>query len=73
MLSAMLSRYPDLPVLDTGSAGGIYGPQVFDGLKRPFVDAPMERRTVVPGDHFASLPSCMAAYLSRVLPKVKAL
>jgi hypothetical protein len=27
MLAAMLSLYPDLPVLDTGSAGGIYGLQ----------------------------------------------
>jgi pimeloyl-ACP methyl ester carboxylesterase len=44
MLASMLSLYPDLPVLDTGSAGGLYGPGLFDSLKRPFVDSPLERR-----------------------------
>jgi acetyl esterase/lipase len=117
MLSAMLALYPDLPVLDTGSAGGIYGPGLFDGLTRPFVDSPIERRMrlfapyvermkqphfacvgdadlfphriaadtsavaasrrlpfemrVVTGNHFSSLPACMAAFLSRVRPKVQ--
>jgi pimeloyl-ACP methyl ester carboxylesterase len=117
MLASMLALYPDLPALDTGSAGGFYGPALFDSLKRPFVDSPTERRMrlfapyvaqmkqphfacvgegdrfarevamqvtsrahdlhlpleadVVAGNHFTSLPTCMAAYLARVLPKVK--
>jgi dienelactone hydrolase len=117
MLSAMLALYPELPVLDTGSAGGLYPAGVFDALKRPFVDSPEERRLrlfvpylaqlkhphfacsgdadtyprrtaaqaqtqaaglhvpletrVVAGNHFTSLPGCMSAYLSRVLPIVR--
>ena len=44
MLSALLALYPDLPVRDTGSAGGLYGPELFDRLRVPFVDSPLERR-----------------------------
>jgi acetyl esterase/lipase len=45
VLSSLLSLYPDLPAGNTGSAGGIYGPEVFNYLKgRPFVDSPQERR-----------------------------
>jgi hypothetical protein len=44
MLSALLTLYPELPVVDTGSAGGLYGTGLFDALKRPFVDGPVERR-----------------------------
>jgi pimeloyl-ACP methyl ester carboxylesterase len=44
MLSSLLALYPSLPVIDTGSAGGLYGPALFDGLPRPFVDDPIERR-----------------------------
>jgi dienelactone hydrolase len=44
MLSAMLALYPELPVVDTGSAGGLYPAGLFDALKRPFVDSPEERR-----------------------------
>jgi dienelactone hydrolase len=44
MLSSMLTLYADLPVLDTGSAGGLYGPGLFDSLNRPFVDGPLERK-----------------------------
>jgi dienelactone hydrolase len=44
MLSALLALSPDLPVRDTGSAGGLYGPDLFDHMDLPFVDSPTERR-----------------------------
>jgi acetyl esterase/lipase len=44
MLSSLLALSPDLPVKDTGSAGGLYGANLFDHLARPFVDSPSERR-----------------------------
>lgn len=44
MLSLLASLYPSLPVLDMGSAGGIYGPELFDHMPGPFSDAPIERK-----------------------------
>jgi pimeloyl-ACP methyl ester carboxylesterase len=44
MLSALLALSPDLSVRDTGGAGGIYGPELFDHMEIPFVDSPTERR-----------------------------
>jgi hypothetical protein len=44
VLSALLTLEPDLPVLDTGSVGGIYQGQVFDFLDLPFKDSDEERK-----------------------------
>jgi hypothetical protein len=44
MLTSLLALSPDLPVRDTGSAGGLYGPSLFDAFERPFVDSPRERQ-----------------------------
>lgn len=43
VLAALLTLMPDLNVLDTGSAGGIYQGQVFDFLELPFHDSDEER------------------------------
>jgi hypothetical protein len=55
MLSSMLALYADLPALDTGSAGGLYGADLFDALERPFVDSPRERRLRLFAPHAAQL------------------
>src|SRR4051794_4730050 len=44
MLTSLLTLAPSLPVIDTGSAGGIYGSDLFDQMDFPFEDAPIERR-----------------------------
>ncbi|WP_394836561.1 alpha/beta fold hydrolase [Pendulispora rubella] len=44
MLTSLLSLDPSLPVLDTGSAGGMYESSIFDQFPIPFEDSPMERR-----------------------------
>jgi acetyl esterase/lipase len=55
ILSALLAMFPDLHVLATGSAGGLYDVSLFDTVPVPFHDTPEERRMRVPVPHLTEL------------------
>ncbi|MEZ4249178.1 MAG: alpha/beta fold hydrolase [Polyangiales bacterium] len=55
VISSLLALYPDLDVLDTGSAGGLYDTALFGWMPIPFEDTPREREIRLALPHLREL------------------
>jgi acetyl esterase/lipase len=65
MLAALMAFEPELDARLTGSIDGIYGPEIFDYQRLPFVDTPRERELRLALPHIESLEQPHVALVGR--------
>jgi len=65
MLAMLLSFEPELAAHLCGSVAGIYGPEIFDYQRRPFVDTPRERELRLALPHIEQLEQPHIAFVPR--------
>jgi hypothetical protein len=65
MLAALMAFEPSLDARLTGSIDGIYGPEIFDYQRLPFVDTPRERELRLALSHIESLEQPHVALVGR--------
>jgi dienelactone hydrolase len=65
MLAALMAFEPELDARLTGSIDGIYGPEIFDYQRPPFVDTPRERELRLAFPHIESLEQPHVALVGR--------
>jgi pimeloyl-ACP methyl ester carboxylesterase len=65
MLAALMAFEPELDARLTGSIDGIYGPEIFDYQRPPFIDTPLERELRLALPHIESLEQPHVALVGR--------